>query len=457
MNRLILVPVVVVALLASVSISLAVTLGQKCQLLNGQWAGCCTLSHTTSQSPNVRWPRPVPMGISIGNVTTVHKDLAQHTVCGADTAGALFINNYGYQGINSTNHGDSADYVPTRQYNGIPLGPFPKGSGIDQPGPGDMLVAGTGPGTPYPAQYCDPIQMANNAGIGQLFSSFTVTSLSGDNIIDNAFSTSFFGDTSSSILNIGVVDEIPYGNGRPWIGMQLQYMGAGSCWRTFHITQNQNFTYRDFDGHTVYNFTDQYQGDIADEDGDSAAIAFTMGTCPQAVGVVYARDPTLRIVLNPMPYVMQFNNYTHLVGRSCNGTTSIAQSGIRLAQANAGIGVTEGPFPPAEQAPSEQGNHVWPNPSDYVRQMHANDTLEQQAEGKAVNDLTGVLDTIEKTVPPTSSSTIYPDGAKGHRVIVFSTGPLAPAARDMIPPTIDGYPVVIHEIPHPAPPLNETR
>jgi hypothetical protein len=239
----------------------------------------------------VAQPRPIALGVSGGNLNSIGRGY-----CSTGTLGSL-VEIGSSQYILSNSH-----VIATQNASQV----------VIQPGLVDS----------FPTCF---------AGLGQEVAegvNFIGISPATPNVIDAAVAKVIDGDVDSSgrILNIGKIaagGAIP-----PTLNLLVEKMGRTTCLRRGLITALDvtiNVEYPrccnlPFKGIATFTRQIEIQPGTFSASGDSGSLVVTQGSCPGAVGLLFAGSPNATFA-NPMHAVLQRFNAT-MVGKACTPTLS---------------------------------------------------------------------------------------------------------------------------------------
>jgi hypothetical protein len=139
-------------------------------------------------------------------------------------------------------------------------------------------------------------------------------------------------DSGGSILNIGQI--AAGGAVAPAINMQVQKMGRTTCLTSGSITEVEvtvlvSFTKKckhKFSGTAMFKHQINVgPGNFSADPGDDGSLVVTTGSCPGAVGLLFAHSAESAIA-SPMRAVLRKFKAT-MVGQSCTPTTTIGSAG----------------------------------------------------------------------------------------------------------------------------------
>jgi hypothetical protein len=241
-----------------------------------------------------RFARPVPLGVSGGDIDSFKEVSSGNQIsdsCAGGTLGVLVENPAGTKFVTGCNH----------VMNQGPNGNTPIGSLIVQPGVDDT------------GKSCSSASQVPANGVAKL--STVVPEISGstaNNQADAAMAEVINNDINSSVYQLGAISSTV---ALPTLRLAVQKEGRdtgltrGSVTainQTVTLAQNTEVPTAFSSGKPVdYRFVDQIlvsPGNFAGP-GDSGAVVFTTGACPQPVGVVIAGNSTT-VLLNPMAAVL---------------------------------------------------------------------------------------------------------------------------------------------------------
>ena len=270
-------------------------------------------------------PRPIPLGVSGGALDSLS---APPVYCIGGTLGALVADENGLQYVTGCNH----------VLNVGPNGNLPIGSEVVQPG---LIDSGCVQNTSY--------EIGTLSAIVPLVLGSTAA-----NKADAAMALVTPGDVSSSIFGIGQVSETP---ATPVKNLTVQKVGrtTGYTTGTIALTGFQATIALETKvaplgkpiPHVDVHFVDLLKitpGTFANL-GDSGALVFTSGSCPQPVGVVIAvsmKNGVVQYVLaNPVTDVLAAlakagkHKSVTIVGSSCTASAEMVAQASDLEKATA--------------------------------------------------------------------------------------------------------------------------
>jgi hypothetical protein len=163
---------------------------------------------------------------------------------------------------------------------------------------------------------------------------FVAISKTSSNTVDAAIAKVIPGDVrrGGRILNIGRI--AAGGAVAPGINMQVQKMGRSTCLTFGRITEVEVTALVNFTSNCNHIFsgtvTFKHQirigpGDFSADPGDDGSLVVTTGSCPGAVGLLFARGAESALA-SPMHAVLK-KFKARMVGRSCTPTTTIGSAG----------------------------------------------------------------------------------------------------------------------------------
>lgn len=229
-------------------------------------------------------PRPIPLGISGGNIRSIIKNKkGKVSGCFSGTLGSMVQDSSFNQYILSNNH------VLADQNKAKP------GQLIVQPG---LVDAGC--------------LMAPGNAVATFSSAVKLKFGGGKNTVDAAIAAVEPGDVNPQILFIG--DIASSVEAAPTFGMPVQKMGRTSCLTSGVIAAldaNVRVNYSDTKKPKLARFVDQIlvtgstKTNQFSSPGDSGSLIVTLGACPQAVGLLFAgsADQT-QTIANPISEVL---------------------------------------------------------------------------------------------------------------------------------------------------------
>lgn len=251
-------------------------------------------------------PRPIPLGVSGGNINAFGK-MNHQEFCFGGTLGSLVQDSSDNQYILSNNH-VLAD--------------------INKATPGQLIV--------QPALAENGINCQKMPG--DAVATFTRTvkvKFSGKNTIDAAIAAVDPGDVSSEILNIG---GIASSVATPTVGLAVQKMGRTTCLTTGTISSVSGRFKINYGGGKVAKFIDQIVINTDDfgGPGDSGSLIVTQDACPQAVALLFAGSANQSQTLaNPISDVLSGLGVS-MVG-SCTPAAASATAQSDLLAGNVGL------------------------------------------------------------------------------------------------------------------------
>ncbi|WP_425163506.1 hypothetical protein [Candidatus Binatus sp.] len=248
-------------------------------------------------------PRPIPLGVSGGNINAFEK-MHHQEFCFGGTLGSMVQDSSDNQYILSNNH-VLAD--------------------INKATPGDLIVQ---PGLPENAINCQQMP-------GDAVATFTRTvniKFSGKNTIDAAIAAVDPGDVSSEILNIGGIASSVTA---PSVGLAVQKMGRTTCLTTGTISSISGRFKISYGGGKVAKFVDQIlinspaPPNNFGGPGDSGSLIVTQDACPQAVALLFAGSGNEeQTIANPISDVLSGLGVSMVGSCTPTATSETAQSDV---------------------------------------------------------------------------------------------------------------------------------
>ncbi len=255
--------------------------------------------------------RPIPLGISGGNINSILKTKGKATGCFSGTLGSMVQDTDGNEYILSCNH------VLADQNQAKP------GQLIVQPGLVDIACLGAT--SDAVATYSRTIKLKFGGG---------------KNSIDAAIAAVESGDVSPEILNIGEIAGSP---ATPTIGMAVQKMGRTTCVTTGVIAAlnaNVKVNYSETSKPKLATFVNQIVvtgsplTPTFGAPGDSGSLILSQGTCPAAMALLFAGSTAVTIA-NPISEVLSQLNIS-MVG-SCTPAAATDAAQADVLAANVGL------------------------------------------------------------------------------------------------------------------------
>ena len=257
--------------------------------------------------------RPIPLGISGGNINSILKAKGKATGCFSGTLGSMVQDTDGNEYILSCNH------VLADQNQAKP------GQLIVQPGLVDIACL-----------------TATSDAVATFSHTIKLKFGGGKNIVDAAIAAVDSGDVSPEILNIGEIAGSP---ATPTIGMAVQKMGRTTCLSTGVIAAlnaTVKVNYSETSKPKLATFVNQIVvtgsplTPTFGAPGDSGSLILSQGACPEPVALLFAGSTTVTIA-NPISDVLSELNIS-MVG-TC--TPAAAPDAVQADVLAANVGMSK--------------------------------------------------------------------------------------------------------------------
>jgi len=251
--------------------------------------------------------RPIPLGISGGNINSILRTKGKATGCFSGTLGSMVQDTDGNQYILSNNH------VLADQNQAKP------GQLIVQPGLVDIACLD-----------------ATSDAVATFSQTIKLKFGGGKNTVDAAIAAVESGDVSPEILNIGEIASSP---ATPRIGLPVKKMGRTSCLTTGVIAAlnaNVKVNYSETSKPKLATFINQIVvtgsplTPTFGASGDSGSLILNQGTCPAPVALLFAGSTTVTIA-NPISAVLSELNISMVGTCTPAAATDEAQADVLAA------------------------------------------------------------------------------------------------------------------------------